>query len=107
MKKSTADNSQKILKKLHQLYPDVDCALEHKNAFELLASTILSAQCTDERVNLTTPKLFKAYPTPSSMAKAPIEKLEELIRSTGFFRSVKYQSGTTSFFVISSLIPQA
>jgi endonuclease-3 len=87
VKKHAVDNSLKILKKLSQLYPDVDCALQHENAFELLASTILSAQCTDERVNLTTPKLFKAYPTPEKMAKAPIEKLEELIRSTGFFRS--------------------
>lgn len=80
-------DSGKILKKLHQLYPDVDCALQHENAFELLTATILSAQCTDERVNLVTPKLFKAYPTPEKMAKAPIEKLEALIRSTGFFRS--------------------
>lgn len=87
MKKHAVDNSLKILKKLSQLYPDVECALQHENAFELLASTILSAQCTDERVNLTTPKLFKAFPTPEKMAKAPIEKLEELIRSTGFFRS--------------------
>lgn len=82
-----AESSKKILQKLAQLYPDVDCALNHKNSFELLSSTILSAQCTDERVNMVTPILFKSYPTPEKMAKAPLEKLEKIIRSTGFFRS--------------------
>lgn len=80
-------NHSLILKQLHKLYPDANCALEHQNPFELLVSTILSAQCTDERVNKVTPNLFKYYPTPQKMAKAPQEKLEELIRSTGFFRS--------------------
>lgn len=69
------------------LYPDANCALEHHNPFELLTSTILSAQCTDARVNMVTPALFKKYPTPEKMSKAPMEKLEELIRTTGFFRS--------------------
>ncbi len=87
MKKNKIDNSAKILKKLHQLYPDANCALDHNSAFQLLVSTILSAQCTDERVNMVTPNLFKAFPTPEKMAIAPIEKIEELIRSTGFFRS--------------------
>lgn len=79
--------NDKILKKLKTLYPDVDCALVHANPFELLGSTILSAQCTDARVNMVTPKLFKTYPTPSSMAKAPIEKLEELVKTTGFYKN--------------------
>jgi endonuclease-3 len=61
--------------------------LRHRNAFELLVATILSAQCTDARVNLTTPALFQAYPTPHSLAKAPPEDVEDLVRSTGFFRN--------------------
>lgn len=68
-------------------YPDAHCALNHTNPFELLVATVLSAQCTDERVNMVTPNLFKKYPTPQKMAKAPIETLEQLIRSTGFYKS--------------------
>ena len=63
------------------------CALRHDGPFQLLVATILSAQCTDERVNMVTPGLFAAYPTPEALAHAPIEDLEERIRSTGFFRS--------------------
>ena len=63
------------------------CALEASDPFELLVATILSAQCTDERVNMVTPALFAAYPTPSALASARPEDLEEIIRSTGFFRS--------------------
>jgi endonuclease-3 len=63
------------------------CALRHRNAFELLVATVLSAQCTDERVNLVTPGLFATYPTPVALAAAPRGNLEALIRSTGFFRS--------------------
>ena len=63
------------------------CALNHKNAWELTVATILSAQCTDVRVNLVTPKLFKAFPTPKAMAAASLPELEELIRTTGFFRN--------------------
>lgn len=63
------------------------CALRHDNPFQLLVATILSAQCTDERVNMTTPALFEAYPTPEALAAAPTDDLERLIRPTGFFRA--------------------
>jgi endonuclease-3 len=63
------------------------CALHHDGAFQLLVATILSAQTTDERVNMVTPALFAAYPTPEALAQAPLDDLEGLIRSTGFFRS--------------------
>lgn len=76
-----------ILELLHAAYPDAECALNHKNAFELLVATILSAQCTDERVNKVTPTLFARFPTPAAMAAAGQEELEELVRSTGFFRN--------------------
>lgn len=89
-----------ILKRLHKLYPDANCALEHQNAFELLVSTILSAQCTDERVNKVTPELFRHYPTPQKMAKAPLAKLEELVRTTGFFRSKAKSLHTTSNAIV-------
>jgi endonuclease III len=75
-----------ILDGLEELYPDVDCELDRENAFQLLCATILSAQCTDERVNKVTPELFRSYPTPQAMARAPLPKLEGIIRSTGFFR---------------------
>ncbi|MFH2008656.1 MAG: endonuclease III [bacterium] len=78
---------QAILQGLDQLYPAVTCALVHQDAFGLLVATILSAQCTDERVNLVTPKLFARYPDPASLAAANLEDVEELIRSTGFFRN--------------------
>lgn len=70
---------------LAEHYADVECALVHKNPFELLIATILSAQCTDERVNMVTPSLFAAGPTPAKMAALPIPQLEKLIQSTGFF----------------------
>ncbi len=76
----------RLLRALKKNYPDAVCALKHRNAFELLIATILSAQCTDERVNRVTPALFKEYPTPRSLAKAPLSRVEILIRSTGFFR---------------------
>jgi endonuclease-3 len=76
-----------ILVELRKAYPDVVCALNHKNAWELTVATILSAQCTDVRVNLVTPALFKAFPTPKAMAPASLPELEELIRTTGFFRN--------------------
>src|ERR1700742_449788 len=76
-----------ILDALRKAYPDVVCALNHKNAWELTVATILSAQCTDVRVNLVTPKLFRTFPTPKAMAAASLPELEELIRTTGFFRN--------------------
>ncbi len=76
-----------ILVELRKAYPDVVCALNHENAWELTVATILSAQCTDVRVNLVTPALFKAFPTPKAMAAASLPELEELIRTTGFFRN--------------------
>ncbi len=79
--------ARKILDALYEHYPNPHCALDHRNAFELLVATILSAQCTDVRVNKVTPELFEAYPTPEEMAEAPIQELEELVRSTGFYRN--------------------
>jgi len=79
-----------VVERLANEYPgtaDDLCALRHRNAFELLAATILSAQCTDARVNMVTPALFAAYPDPAALARADPEALEEIIRSTGFFRS--------------------
>ena len=77
----------RIFKELNLLYPNVTCALHHKNAWELLAATILSAQCTDERVNKVTPGLFKKYPTVKAMAAASQDELAQDIRSTGFFNN--------------------
>ena len=67
--------------------PNAECALVHRNAWELLVATILSAQCTDKRVNLVTPELFRAFPTPKAMAHASLPELEALVRTTGFFRN--------------------
>jgi len=76
-----------LIQRLHEAYPDAECALHHRNAFELLVATILSAQCTDERVNKVTPALFARFPTPEAMAGADREELESLIRSTGFYHN--------------------
>ncbi len=78
---------QKIFTALDGLFPHAECALHHKNAFELLVATILSAQCTDERVNKVTPELFRKYPTPQDYVGLPQEDLEKEIRSTGFFHN--------------------
>src|SRR5579883_1434705 len=75
----------KIFKKLSTLYPDAHCALDFTNAFELLAATILSAQCTDERVNIVMVDFRKHFPTPETLSKAELEDIEVVIRSTGFF----------------------
>src|SRR5215218_2545672 len=76
-----------LLERLLERYPDAHCALDFRNAFELLCATILSAQCTDKRVNMVTPALFARYPDARALAAARQEDVEELIKSTGFFRS--------------------
>ncbi len=76
-----------ILNILEDTYPNVQCALHHRNAWELLVATILSAQCTDVRVNMVTPSLFMKFPTPADFAAAPLPEIEKEIRSTGFFHN--------------------
>lgn len=76
-----------LVKLLARYYPDAHCALNFTTPYELLVATILSAQCTDERVNMVTPALFKKFGTPQKMAKASLEEVEELIRSTGFYKN--------------------
>jgi endonuclease-3 len=76
-----------IVARLQSAYPAAQCSLDFRNAYELLVATILSAQCTDERVNMVTPALFERYPTPEDLAGARTDELEDMIRSTGFFRN--------------------
>jgi endonuclease III len=76
-----------IFARLHRTYPDAHCALDFQTPFQLLVATILSAQCTDKRVNMVTPALFHRYATPEALAAAKLEELEEMIKSTGFFRN--------------------
>ena len=76
-----------LLERLAQAYPNAECALHHRNPWELLVATILSAQCTDARVNMVTPGLFKRFPTPTDFAHAPLVEIEEEIRSTGFYHN--------------------
>jgi endonuclease-3 len=78
---------KQIYQKLKKTFPDAHCELIYKNPFELLIATILSAQCTDQQVNKTTPTLFHHYPGPNSMATASLQHLEELIYSTGFYKN--------------------
>ncbi len=86
-KKPTAAYAAEIYDRLVEHYPDAHCALDFNSPFQLLVATILSAQCTDKRVNMVTPALFKKYKTPKAMSVAKPEELEEMIRSTGFFRN--------------------
>ena len=81
------ERAERVLGLLYKNYPNAVCALNHRNAFELLIATILSAQCTDARVNMVTPELFARYPTPEKMAGATQEQIEQLIKTTGFFRN--------------------
>jgi len=76
-----------ILLRLKHLYPDATCTLTHADPVQLLVATILSAQCTDERVNQVTPKLFERFPNATALAQADITELETLVRSTGFYRN--------------------
>lgn len=83
----TKKESEKIIKILKDYYPDAVCSLDFSNAFEMTIAVMLSAQCTDERVNKTTPALFEKFGTPEKMAKADIKELEELIHACGFYRN--------------------
>jgi endonuclease-3 len=76
-----------ILDRLKQLYPDARCTLNYDTPVQLLVATILSAQCTDDRVNRVTPELFRRFPDAAALASAPVEELETLVRSTGFYRN--------------------
>jgi len=78
---------EELLKRLQAAYPNAECALHHRNAWELLVATILSAQCTDARVNMVTPSLFRKFPTPAAFAGASLPAIEEEIRSTGFYHN--------------------
>jgi endonuclease-3 len=89
-KETPADRKKralKIAKALAKAYPDAECALKHESPFQLLAATILSAQCTDERVNMVTPELFRRYPQPADLATARQGDVEKIIQSCGFFRA--------------------
>jgi endonuclease-3 len=93
-KKSPGKNSDLAPERIHEIlrilkktYPTAECALHHRNAWELLVATILSAQCTDARVNMVTPELFRKYPTPKAMAEASLPAIEAEIRSTGFYHN--------------------
>lgn len=81
------DRALTVAKLLAQAYPDAQCALVHRNPYELLVATILSAQCTDERVNQVTRELFAKCPTPQALAELPVKELEKIIQSTGFYRN--------------------
>ena len=83
----TEDHALATLDLLEAVYPEAHCALTHQNPWQLLVATILSAQCTDVRVNQVTPELFARFPDPASLATAALAEVEELIRSTGFFRN--------------------
>src|SRR5205807_7733944 len=86
-KSQLKERTEKIIKLLKRTHPDAKCALHHSNAFELLIATILSAQCTDERVNKVTADLFRKYRQPEDYLKVPATELQEDIRTTGFFRN--------------------
>src|SRR2546425_3465658 len=86
-KSQLKERTEKIIKRLKRAHPDAKCALHHSNAFELLIATILSAQCTDERVNIVTADLFRKYRQPQDYLKVSSKELEDDIRTTGFFRN--------------------
>jgi len=79
--------SREVFSRLKTAHPDAHCELDHETPLQLLVATILSAQCTDKRVNMVTPLLFRTYPTAAALADAPPEHVEEIIKSTGFFRN--------------------
>ncbi len=84
---TSSDKVKSILKIVDELYPDAKCSLDFHTPLQLLVATILSAQCTDERVNKVTPALFDKYGSASAYAEAPLEELEEDIKSTGFYHN--------------------
>lgn len=84
---ATPRRVERILKRLRESYPDAHCALVHENPYQLLVATILSAQCTDKRVNMVTPQVFSRYPDARALAQADPLELETLIQSTGFYRN--------------------
>ena len=94
--KSLRDRVGRILFELDATYPDSQCSLEHRSAFELLIATMLSAQCTDARVNIVTKGLFKRARSARAMAAVPVEELEELVKTTGFFRNKAKNAKATS-----------
>ena len=81
------DEAIKIIEKLKLTYPDATCSLDFENPFQMMIAVMLSAQCTDERVNKTTPKLFSKYGTAEKMANAPIEDVEKIIHPCGFYKN--------------------
>ncbi len=83
----TKKQASALLEKLEQIYPDAHCALNYKNPWQLLVATILSAQCTDKRVNIVTVELFRTFSTPQQLAAATQQQVEDIIRTTGFFRN--------------------
>jgi len=85
--RSARGRAREAIRRLAELYPGAECELEHRNPYELLSATILSAQCTDVRVNMVTPALFARYPEPEDLAVARQEDVERIIRSTGFYQS--------------------
>jgi endonuclease III len=86
-KLSTKQRALEILHRLKQLYPDATCSLDHQSPVQLLVATILSAQCTDERVNMVTPELFRRFPDAAAIASADLSEIETLVKSTGFYRN--------------------
>src|SRR5947209_18101873 len=99
-KSQKKERTEQLIKLLKRAHPDAHCALNHSNAFELLIATILSAQCTDERVNIVTADLFRKYRKPEDYLRAPTAELQEDIRTTGFFRNkTKSIQGTATLLL--------
>jgi endonuclease III len=89
-----------VLKLLKKHYPDARCSLSYNSPFQLLVATVLSAQCTDERVNKTTPDLFRRFPDAQTMAKAPLRELEGLVKPTGFYKNKALSLSTLSSAIV-------
>jgi len=90
------DHAKELVGLLYQYYPNPHCELDYETPFQLLIATILSAQCTDVRVNMVTKTLFREYPDAASMSKAPVEELEKIVKPTGFFRNKAMSISETS-----------